>query len=157
MDQKIETNNIKILECLQINSKSSAVAIGKKINLSSAAILKKIGFLESEGFVIGYSIILDRTKLKKGLSAKIEVTLNEKSEKNREIFLNEINDYTEIIQCYVVSGEYDYLLHIAVSDMNAYNQLHSKLINTSPTKTLKTSFVIKELKSHPTIDLSHLY
>lgn len=157
MAQKIEINTIKILEYLQRNSKLSAVEIGKKINLSSSAVLKKIDFLEVEGFVVGYSVTLNRAKLNKGLAAKIEVILNEKSEENREKFLNEIKDYKEIIQCYCLSGEYDYLLHTVVSDMTAYNQLHSKLLNVGPSKTLTTSFVIKELKPHPTIDLSHLY
>ncbi|MHA4896879.1 Lrp/AsnC family transcriptional regulator [Pedobacter sp. PWIIR3] len=156
MNNKVDGVDAKILEWLQKDAKMSAKAIGEIICLSPGAVSKRIRKMERSKVIVGYSLILDKTKLLKSFAVLVMVTLKVKSEKVHQEIEDRVNAFPEVIQSYCIGGGVDYIIHCAVSDMPAYEIFNAKLTAAIPFKSINSFVVIQELKKVPTIDLSHI-
>ncbi|MBW8192444.1 leucine-responsive transcriptional regulator Lrp [Neiella marina] len=129
----------RIVQELQYNGRISNVELARRVGLSATPCLERVRRLEQQGVILGYQANIDPTKVGSSLLVFIEVTLDRAAPDVFERFNSAVVQLEEILECYLVSGNFDYLLKTRVADMSAYRAMLSqtllKLPNVSDTRT----------------------
>ncbi len=120
---KLDKIDRKILEILQSNAKITNAQLSKDIGLSPAPTLERVKKLETSGIISSYHAKLDTDKVGLGVQTFVQVTLKGHNKKNIDLFLNEINNIREVIECHHITGTGDFILKIISSDIQAYQKL----------------------------------
>jgi len=120
---KLDKIDRKILEILQSNAKITNAQLSKDIGLSPAPTLERVKKLETSGIISSYHAKLDTDKVGLGVQTFVQVSLRGHNKKNIEIFLNEINNIPEVIECHHITGSGDFILKIISNDIQAYQKL----------------------------------
>ena len=137
----------KILELLQQNAQLTIKEIASRINLSVTPVHERIRKMEREGFIDKYVCLLNRRKLGKSLLVYCHVTLDKQRKESFEDFNQAIAGMQEVLECSIVSGNFDYMLKVVVEDAEAYNQFYQlKLSALKSVLHISSYFVISEIK-----------
>ncbi|WP_047245496.1 Lrp/AsnC family transcriptional regulator [Maribacter thermophilus] len=143
----MDTIDHKILMQLQENAKQNTKEIAGKVGLSVTPTYERIKKLEQREIIKSYVALLDRTKIGKELIAYCQVTLVKQQKKMADNFKREILLLPDIMECHQVSGNFDYLLKVAVDDIAEFHDLlNEKLSNINGIATIHTSFVLDSVK-----------
>lgn len=134
----LDAIDLKLLEILQQNGKFTTKEIAQKVNLSPTPVYERIKRLEKNKIIKKYIAIIEAEKVGKSLTVFCNVTLKEHTKEIGNQFVKEIISLKEVTECYNISGDYDFLLKIMVSDMKHYQ-----------------SFVINDLGSIQNIGSAH--
>ncbi|XCF05205.1 Lrp/AsnC family transcriptional regulator [Tamlana crocina] len=141
----------KLLEYLQTDSKQTNKELSVKLNLSVTAIYERIKKLEREGFIEGYTVLLNKEKINKNFMVFCHVKLVQHSQEHVMSFEREVAKLNEVLECHHVSGDYDYLLRVLVADMPAFRKfIVEKLTTISYIGSTHSMFVINKVK-HTTV------
>ncbi len=144
----------ELLRMLQENSKRTTKEYANALGLSTTAAYERIRRLENSGVISNYVALVDKKKIQKAFQVLCHVKLVQHIEKNVMQFEKEILKLEEVAECYHISGDYDYILKIHVSDMEAYRDfMVSKLTAISNIGSTQSSFVISEVKYTTAIKL----
>lgn len=137
----------KILAELQHNGRASLQEISQAVGLSSTPCWTRIKKLEDTGVIERYTVNLNAEALGLGETVMVQVTLDSHSDNTLENFGEVLASIPEVVEAYLVSGEYDYLLRIAVKDTKDYERLlREKLYKIKGVRHSKSSFVLRTLK-----------
>ncbi|MFY0689381.1 MAG: Lrp/AsnC family transcriptional regulator [Cyclobacteriaceae bacterium] len=120
---KLDNTDRKILEILQSNAKITNAQLSKDIGLSPAPTLERVKKLENSGIIKSYHAVLDNSKIGLGVSTFVLVSLKGHNKVNIDIFLNEIDQIPEVIECHHTTGTGDFILKIISSDIASYQKL----------------------------------
>lgn len=143
----LDAKDISILALLQQNARMTVKEIADTIHLSTTPVHERIKRLEANGVIKQYATLVDHTKVKKGLIAICYVSLKEHSKTAGTKFIKAINAMTEVIECYNISGEFDFMLKVVTEDMNAYHDFHvNKLSSIENMGHVQSVFVIGIIK-----------
>ncbi|OPJ57636.1 Lrp/AsnC family transcriptional regulator [Clostridium oryzae] len=134
----------KILECLKVNARSKASAISKEIHMSVSAVLERIRKMETSGIIKNYTIVLDETKLGNDTGALMEVSLDHP--KYYESFTKAIKENKNIVFCYYLTGDFDFLLKILCSSSEDLERIHREIKSLEGVSRTKTSYILKNVK-----------
>ena len=138
----------RIMQFLQRDGHTSMARLSEQVGLSLSACHRRVKLLESSGKIAGYAARLDRLKIGLELQVFIEIKIVSTRLTDMEAFEAAIADMPEILECHMISGEFDYLLRIASRDTRDYEQLYrnrlSRLPSVSEMKTLMTVSTVKE-------------
>ncbi|PLX37407.1 MAG: AsnC family transcriptional regulator, partial [Hyphomicrobiales bacterium] len=135
----------------------SNVELAEKVGLSSTPCLRRVRRLEQSGLIGGYRAVLDRKQAGFGITVFVSVKIDGHRAENAADAETIFQDIEEIISCHVISGEADFLLQIAVPDLAAYEDfVFKKLIVLPVVKDVHSNFVIRTVKDHAPLPLSHL-
>lgn len=138
----------KILMLLQQNAKYNTKEIAEKVGLSVSPTFERIKKLEKKKYIKRYAALLDGAKLGKPINVYCQVTLAIHSRELIDDFKKQVDELPEIMGCFHVSGNYDFLLKIAVSDMNEYQKfIIDKLSVIKGISNVQSSFVMEEMKN----------
>jgi Lrp/AsnC family leucine-responsive transcriptional regulator len=138
----------KILMLLQQDAKLNTKEIAEKVGLSVSPTFERIKKLEQKEYIKKYVALLDPTKVGKSISVYCQVTLAVHSRELIDDFKQHILALPEIMGCYHVSGNYDFLLKVAVNDMNEYQKfVIDKLSVIKGISNVQSSFVMEEIKN----------
>lgn len=138
----------KILVLLQQDAKLNTKEIAEKVGLSVSPTFERIKKLEQKEYIKKYVALLDPTKVGKSISVYCQVTLSVHSRESIDDFKQHIHVLPEIMGCYHVSGNYDFLLKVAVNDMNEYQKfVIDKLSVIKGISNVQSSFVMEEIKN----------
>lgn len=144
----LDDTDRKILNLLQGNALLTIREIAERINLSITPVHDRIKKLQREGIIERYVTLLNRKALGRGLTVYCFVTLDKQRQESFLDFNEAIRQMPEVLECAVVSGNFDYLLKVVVSDMEAYNAFYqSKLSVMKSVSHMSSSFVMEEVKS----------
>jgi len=136
-----------ILQELQQNGRISNAALSRKVNLSPTPCLERVRKLESRGFIQGYMAILDPTLLESQLLIFVEINLKRTAGDAFKVFRQRILDIPEVLDCHLVSGNFDYLIKARVRDMQEYRSLLGEKILPIPgVEGSRTYVVMEEVK-----------
>src|ERR1700722_5345003 len=113
-----------ILRLLQNNAKATVREIAAQVHLSTTPVHERIRRLEETGVIRQYATLLDHSKVRKGLLAICYVSLKEHNKKSGAKFIRTIQQMPEVMECFIISGEFDFLLKVAVENMDAYYDFH---------------------------------
>jgi Lrp/AsnC family leucine-responsive transcriptional regulator len=148
MLNKLDETDIRILQILQDNARLTNKEIGIRLNKSASAINDRVRRMQEQGFIKKYVAILDHKKIDRGLIAFTHVQLRDHSKETLNYFESEIVKLPEVLECYHMSGQYDFILRVAVKDLDAYHLfLMNHLFETVPLGSLQSTFVMKEAKA----------
>lgn len=125
-----------------------------RVNLSPTPCLERVRRLEKSGYMEKYVAHLNPNKLNASLVAYIEVSLNNSSSEDLDKFNFAIDNLSEVLECSMVAGGFDYLLKIRVADMAGYRRfLSEKLATISDMRETRTYVVMEEVKATHVIDV----
>lgn len=137
----------KILRVLQGDSRASLQEIGRKVGLSASPCWERIKRLEAGGVIEGYTVRLNAQALGLNDTVLVQVTLDSHSDNTLEKFGEQLGAIPEVVEAYLVSGDYDYLLRLAVKDTRDYERLlRERLYKIKGIRHSKSSFVLRTLK-----------
>ena len=144
---KLDALDLSILKLLQKNSKLTNKALSTHLSLSVTAVYERIKKLEKTGIIKGYVALLSKEKLEQSFVAFCHVKLNQHTQDNVKQFEKEVIKIDEVLECYHLSGDYDYLLKVHVKDMESYrNFMIEKLTNLNHIGSTHSMFMINEVK-----------
>ena len=133
----------KILVILQDDGRITNAELAKKLGLAPSSTLERVKKLEQNGIIKKYVAMVDGKAVNKNTIAFVLVTIDWYTDEVLKKFHAQIKKLPEILECYSIAGEFDYLLKVVVSDMDEYSVfLHEKLTRTVGIRNVRTSFVM---------------
>jgi Lrp/AsnC family transcriptional regulator, leucine-responsive regulatory protein len=145
--RNIDQTDVHILHLLQHDARLTNKEIADKLGKSVTPVYERIKWLEREGYIQCYAAVLNRDKINKHLVAFANVQLKEHAHPMLKAFEKDIVKFDEVMECYHMTGLYDYLLKIVVKDMNEYqNFIVNKLAKLPNIGTVQSSFMMTEVK-----------
>ena len=144
---KLDAIDKEILELIQQDSRMTIKEMAGKLNRSTTPIFERLKRLEKQGVIQKYVALLDPQKLGKKLHAFIHISIVDHSKKSVDNFVDQISDYSEVMECYHISGDADFLLKLVLTDIEHYNQfVTEKLSTVSNIGRIKSSFSLSVRK-----------
>lgn len=144
----LDQTDKKILGLLQQDAQLTMKEIASRINLSQTPVHDRIRKLEREGYIERYVCLLNRRRLQKSLMVYCHVTLDKQRKESFEEFNNAISSMSEVLECCVVSGNFDYFLKVVTDDVEAYHEFYQqKLSVLGSVQHISSYFVMSEVKS----------
>ena len=145
--ENIDAIDLAILNQLQNNSNINIKELASQINLTPTPVYERIKRLERDGYIMKYVALLDKQKLKKGMTVFCNVRLKEHAKNVGANFVKDIVALPEIIECYNIAGDYDFMLKILVEDMSSYQDfVMNKLSTIENIGNTQSVFVMGEIK-----------
>lgn len=144
---KLDTVDRKILQLLQADAKLNVKDIAIRLNLTKTPIYERVKRLEREGVIEKYVAIVNRKKLGPSMvvfiSGKLQVNRFEQTNE----FYDAVKKLPEVLDCYLMSGEFDFLLKVIVRDLDDYHEFYSQRLSQVPRVSyVSSSFVLDEIK-----------
>ncbi len=139
--------DLSILRLLQENARMTVKEIADHVHLSTTPVHERIKWLERSGVIRQYAALIDHAKVKKGLMVICYVSLKEHSKNAGTKFIKHINELSEVIECYNISGEFDFMLKVVAENMDDYYHFHvNKLSQIDNVGNLQSVFVMGVIK-----------
>ena len=149
----LDSKDKKLLVLLQNDSKKTTKQLAHELDLSVTAVFERVKKLERQNIIEKYVALVNKTKLQKNFIVLCHVKLVQHKKEYISQFENEITQFSEVLECFHVSGDYDYILKICVRDIQEYREfMVSKLTNLQHIASTQSSFMIKEVKNSTVIE-----
>ncbi len=156
MNINLDNIDLKILRILQENAKITNLQLSSEIGLSPAPTLERVKKLERKKLIKGYHAQLNSELVGVGISAIIQITLTRQIENAISNFKKEINKIPEIMECYQVTGNADYVIKVMMKDMRAFEELISqKLSKMEEIGQMQTMVILSQIKDSKVLPLSY--
>jgi Lrp/AsnC family leucine-responsive transcriptional regulator len=149
--RKLDRTDRLILQSLQQDGRISNVALARKVNLSATPCLERVRRLERQGYIRGYTALLEPSLVDAGLLVFVEIDLLRTSPGAFRDFRREAMKLRELLECHLVSGNFDYLLKARVRDMQEYRSLLGEKILALPGVSDSRSYVVMEEVKESTV------
>jgi len=147
--------DLSILRELQHNARLSNVELARRVNLSPSPCLARVRVLESHGIISRYVALVDPVAVGLGLSVFIQVRLEYQVEKTLEQFEVAVNKFPEIVECYLMTGDSDYLLRVVVPDVPTLQKfILNGLTKIGGVANIRSSFALKQVKYDTALPLA---
>lgn len=144
----LDATDKKLLKLLQEDSKRTTKELSLKLDLSVTAVYERIKKLEREKIIEKYVVLLDRNKIQKGFVVFCHLKLMQHTKEFISQFEKEVIKLTEVLECFHVSGDYDYILKICVENMEEYREfMVTKLTTLQHIGSTHSTFMIGEVKN----------
>ena len=152
--KELDKTDLKLLKFLQQNARIPMTELAEKVGLSTTPVTERVKRLERDNFITGYHARLNPNLLGKGLLIFVELKLRSKSGNIFEDFRREVMRIPQILECHLVSGEYDYLIKVRLPDMSAYRDMLGNILLHLPAAAESRSYVVmEEVKEETVLDL----
>ena len=136
-----------ILKLLQHNAKITVREIASQVHLSTTPVHERIKRMEDAGIILQYATLVNHAKVRKGLMVICYISLKEHNKKSGTRFIKTINELSEVIECYNISGEFDFMLKVVTESMDAYYDFHvNKLGQLENIGHMQSTFVMGVVK-----------
>jgi len=143
----LDNKDLAILKLLQANARVTVKEIADKVGLSTTPVHERIKRLEEEGVIKQYATLLDQQKVKKGLTVICYVSLKQHNKNAGARFIKSILEMNEVIECYNISGEFDFMLKVVAENMDDYYNFHvNKLSEADNIGHVQSVFVMGIIK-----------
>ena len=158
MDEKrLDRTDLALLAILQQEGRISNAELADRVSLSASACLRRVQKLEHEGVLAGYAALIDPTRVGLGLQAFVRVQLERHDATAIAEFTERVAGWDEVVACHALTGDMDYLLHVAVQDLAHFSRfLLDHLLNASGVADVNSSFVLRTVKQARALPLRHL-
>lgn len=151
----LDATDVKILRELQADGRISNADLAKRINLSPSPCLSRVRSLERENVIDRYVAILRPNSVGLSLSVFIRVGLERQVEENLERFEAKMDEYPNVMECYLMSGESDYLLRVVVKDITELQEFIIQELTKIPgVANIQSSFALKQVKYKTALPLA---
>lgn len=143
----LDAIDVRIIAAIQNDGRISINDLAEKVGLSPSPCARRLRILEEKGVIKGYAAMIDQTKVGLPVSAFASIKLERQREDALERFSKAVARWPEVVDCYLMTGQRDYLLRIVVRDLEAYEHfLNDKLTRLDGVASIETSFALKQVK-----------
>lgn len=150
MFSPLDPIDLGILNLLQENGRLTNKELAYSLNRSISPIFERRKRLEEKGYIKKYVALIDRERITPTMLAFSHVILTNHSEQSLSAFQESMNHYAEVLECYHITGTYDFMLKIMVPDMNTYSVfLRQTIASMANVGSVKSALVISQSKSEP--------
>ncbi len=147
MELKLDATDRAILKILEKDAKTVAKNIAEQLNLTKTPVYERIKRLEKEGFIKHYSAVVNKEQIESSITVFSFVSLEAQKGYLMDDFLALVKEFPEVVECFIVGGEFDFLLKVIVKNLDAYYDFAKTKIATLPNiGVVKSAFVLKEVK-----------
>lgn len=147
MDQLLSPVDRDILTCLQADPRISMSALAEKTNSSVSPCWRRVKRMEEIGVIDGYSLLLNRKVLGLGIDAFVFVKITSHHERDAVEFEHALEAIDQVLSCYILSGEEDYLLRVVATDLDAFANFSRKVLAALPhVREVRSAFVMHTIK-----------
>ncbi len=152
---KLSSADRRLLDALQVDATRSQIELAELAGMSRTSCWRRIRDFEEAGLIERQVAILDPRQAGFQIQVLLAVAMTEHTDENRHDFELHVQTLPEVTECYSVSGERDYVLHVIVKDMDAYNQfLNSQVLKHSAVRSASSTFVLRRVKYTTHMQLS---
>lgn len=152
----IDAVDLRILNELQQDSSLSNVELARRVHLSPSPCLARVKAMEASGLIRSYVALLDPQALGLHLNVFISISLKQQTRAALELFEREICLREEVLECYLMTGDEDYLLRVAVPDMPALERFIIEQLSPMPQiEKIRSSFALKQVRYKTALPLPH--
>lgn len=145
--ERLDPVDRTILRHLQADGRLSNVELAERIRLSPSPCLRRVKSLEERGYIRGYMAVLDRGQVNRGMYVHVMVSLTSQRQETLEAFERAVAALEEVLECYLMAGESDYLLAVAVADLDAYHRFFREKLGEVPgVASLRSLISMKTVK-----------
>lgn len=153
----LDAIDARILGRLQEDARLSNVELAQAVGLSPSPCLRRVRELERAGVIRRYVTVLDPQRVGLPVSVFVNVTLEKQVERALGVFEAAVRQRPEVVECYLMTGEADYLLRVVVADLTAYERfLMEHLTRVPGVSSIKSSFALKQVQYRTALPLSQL-
>ena len=145
-NMQIDDVDRKILACLQRDASITIAELAERVCLSSTPCWRRVQRLEKDGVIKARVALLDPVKLDLGISVFVQVKTNYHSTEWLDRFSKVVSDFPEVVEFYRVTGEYDYLLRVIVTDIGSFDRFYKRLIEQTDLSDITSSFAMEQIK-----------
>lgn len=136
-----------IVQILQTDGRIANSALAQRVSLSESACLRRVRALEETGLIEGYAALLSQQKAGCPVNVFVNITLDRQDETDLRKFEDAVRKIPEVMECYLMTGEYDYLIRAVVADTADFERLHSKHLTRLPSVArIHSSFALRTIQ-----------
>jgi Lrp/AsnC family leucine-responsive transcriptional regulator len=136
-----------ILRELQADGRLTNVELAKRVRLSPSPCLRRVKALEEQGYIRRYTALLDRDRMRRSLHVCVMVSLTSQRQEILEAFEQAVTRLDDVLECHLIAGEADYLLTVAVENLDAYQRFYTKRLGELPgVASMKSLISMKAVK-----------
>ncbi|QXX80863.1 Lrp/AsnC family transcriptional regulator [Providencia sp. R33] len=151
----IDKTEIKILSLLQADARITNHELAEKVGMSASPCWRRVKKLEEDNIIQGYRAILNRKKIGLGVMVFVRVIIDSDSEAEAQKFEQEVSELENVVACYSIGGDTDFLLQVVSHDLDSYADFAMSVIRRLPgIKEMQSMFVLKEIKPLDTYPIS---
>ena len=151
---RLDALDRKIIAELQINSRLSVQDLAARVGLSASPCARRIRILEEAGIITGYAAIIDQTKVGLPISVFVSIKLERQREDELDRFSQAVARWPEVLDCYLMTGQRDYLMRIVAADLEAYERfIKDRLTRLENIASIETSFALGQVKRSEVLPL----
>ena len=142
--RKLDRIDRMILDILQRDGRIALSELAARVNLSTTPCSERVKRLERDGIIMGYYARLNPEKLERNLLVFLEIKLSAKSGDVFEQVARDLSEIPEVLECHLISGDFDYLVKARLKEMSAYRRLLAKQLKKLPSSASSHSYVVME-------------
>ncbi len=152
----LDATDKAILQALQNNARIANTDLADEVGLTPAPCLRRVRRLEDEGFISGYTALLDAKKVGVGLTVFVMVTLDRQTKGTYDDFANKMRSRAEVLECYLILGDRDFLLKVCVADLEAYQKFYLEhLTRIAGVRNINSIIAVSEEKRSTILPISN--
>ena len=154
---KLDSTDLRILAALQADGALSNVELARRVHLSPSPCLTRVKALEAAGVIERYVALVNAKNLGLGLNVFISISLKTQSKEVLADFERRIAEHDEVMECYLMSGDSDYLILVALPDIAALERfILEQLTPIADIEKIRSSFALKQVRYKTALPLAHL-
>lgn len=151
---KLDRTDRRIVDALQRDGRLPNNELAAKVSLSPSPCLRRVRSLEESGVIKRYVALVDPLKVGLSMLAYVSVKLEKKGQMPADDFASAVNSWSEVIECYSMTGEMDYLLRVQVKDLDHFSRfIMGKLLKQASVVDVKSSFALDRVKETTVLPL----
>lgn len=136
-----------ILKTLQRNGRTANSVLAQQVNLSESACLRRVRTLEESGLIEGYVALINQEHAGCPVNVFVNITLERQDQTDLHAFEEAVRKIPEVMECYLMTGDYDYLLRVVASDTADFERIHSKVLTRLPgVARVHSSFALRPVQ-----------
>ena len=144
---KLDVFDHAIVRALQDDGRITNAALAEKVNLSESATLRRLRALEQSGLIEGYTAVINQQKAGCPVNVFVNITLERQEQAHLREFEQAVRRVPEVMECYLMSGEYDYVLRVVLADTADFERLHSQHLTRLPNVArVHSSFALRTVQ-----------
>jgi Lrp/AsnC family leucine-responsive transcriptional regulator len=148
-DDGLDNFDLRILSILAEDGRIGWNQLAERIGLSQTPTLRRVRALEADGYIVGYHAIIDERRVGCGISVFVSVSLKTQTDEALRLFESRIADRPEVMSCFMMTGNYDYLLRVVVPDLEGYQKFISILTRVPGVSRITSGFAVKPVVNRP--------
>ena len=154
---KLDTIDTLILKELQENARISNVELANRVGLSPSACSRRVEHLENSGTIESYQAVISNQALGQTITSIVHISLNRQASTDMDEFEKAVSECPYIVACFLMSGEYDYIIRVNARDMKEFEHVHKDWLSRLPgVSRIQSSFAMRTVVNRANIDVASL-